>query len=379
MFDYELLRLIWWLLLGVLLIGFAIMDGFDLGIGMLLPFVARSNSERRIVLNSIGPVWEGNQIWLILGGGAIFAAWPMVYGLAFSGFFFAMLLVLLALIIRPLGFKYRSKINHPRWRQFWDGGLFIAGLIPTLLFGVAIGNVIQGVPFYFDSSLRAFYTGSLWDLLNPFGLWCGLVSVTMLLMHGGNFLTIKTQGAIQRRARNAVRFSAFAYIVLFAAAGYWLATQILGYLVVTPVVMDGPSNPLYKHVVLQKGAWLLNYQHFPWMMAAPSFGFLGALLAMLFTTLRCNKTAWLASSLSVLGTIATVGLSMFPFILPSSSHPDMSLLLWDSSSSQLTLLIMLIATLIFMPIIVAYTSWVYYVMRGPVTASDIEENDRQAY
>lgn len=378
MFDYESLRLIWWLLLGVLLIGFAIMDGFDLGIGMLLPFVARNNNERRVVLHSIGPVWEGNQIWLILGAGAIFAAWPMVYGLAFSGFFFAMLLVLLALIIRPLGFKYRSKVDHPKWRQFWDGGLFIAGLVPALLFGVAVGNVMQGVPFYFDSSLRAFYTGSLMGLLNPFGLWCGLASVTMLVMHGGNFLTIKTIGEIQRRASTAVRFSAFAYIVLFAVAGYWIATQIIGYLIVSPVAMDGPSNPLYKHVVLQKGAWLLNFYHYPWMMSAPIIGFTGALLAMLLTSVRWNKTAWLASSLSVFGTIATVGLSMFPFILPSSSHPDMSLLLWDSSSSQMTLLTMLIATIIFMPIIIAYTSWVYYVMRGPVTASDIEEN-RQSY
>src|SRR3990167_5449502 len=147
MITYHLLRLIWWALLGVLLAGFAITDGFDLGIGMLLPWVARTDNERRVVLNTIGPVWEGNQVWFVLGGGAVFAAWPLLYAVSFSGFYFAMLLVLLALILRPVGFKYRSKLPNLTWRQTWDTCLFIAGLAPALLFGVAIGNVLQGVPF----------------------------------------------------------------------------------------------------------------------------------------------------------------------------------------------------------------------------------------
>src|ERR1700761_9846663 len=151
MSTYEILRLIWWALLGVLLIGFAVMDGFDLGSAFLLPVVARTDTERRIVINTVGPVWEGNQVWFILGGGAIFAAWPPLYAVAFSGFYFAMLLLLLALILRPVGFKFRSKLENPRWRSFWDGALFISGLVPALVFGVAFGNVLQGVPFRFDT------------------------------------------------------------------------------------------------------------------------------------------------------------------------------------------------------------------------------------
>jgi len=154
--DYELLRIIWWLILGVLLMGFAIMDGFDLGVAMWLPFLTKTDIEKRIVINSIGPTWEGNQVWFILGGGAIFAAWPALYGLSFSGFYLAMLLVLLALILRPVGFKYRSKVDNARWRAAWDTALFIGGFVPSLIFGVAMGNVLQGVPFHFDESLRAF-------------------------------------------------------------------------------------------------------------------------------------------------------------------------------------------------------------------------------
>lgn len=367
MLDYESLRIIWWVLLGVLLIGFAIMDGFDLGIGILLHRVAKNNDERRAVINTIGPVWEGNQIWLVLGAGAIFAAWPMVYALSFSGFYFAMLLVLLALILRPLGFKYRAKIDNTAWRKAWDLALFIAGFVPALIFGVALGNILQGVPFYFDDTLRAFYTGNLIGLLNPFGLLCGLVSITMLITHGGAFLCIKTEGAILHRARNYARMSSILFILLFLLAGYFIAYYIQGYVLTSAVSLDGPSNPLYKQVILQTGAWMENYKLHPAWIAAPLAGLLGALLTFFFLTFRAYKTAWLSSSMCIAGVIATVGASMFPFIMPSSTHPAMSLMLWDSSSSQLTLLIMLVATLIFMPIIIAYTSWIYYVLRGKVT------------
>ena len=176
--DYEILRLIWWLVLGVLLIGFAIMDGFDLGVAMLLPYVAREDAERRVTINAIGPFWEGNQVWLILGGGAVFAAWPPVYAASFSGFYIAMFLVLAALILRPVGFEFRNKVADARWRAFWDYALFAGGLVPSLVFGVAFGNLLQGVPFRIDGDLRILYEGSgLFELLNPFGLLCGLVSV----------------------------------------------------------------------------------------------------------------------------------------------------------------------------------------------------------
>lgn len=379
MIEYGILRIIWWLLLGALLVGFAVMDGFDLGIGMLLHRVARTNEERRVVLNTIGPVWEGNQIWLVLGGGAIFAAWPSLYAISFSGFYFAMLLVLFGLILRPVGFKYRSKIDNTRWRGAWDFALFLGGLIPALIFGVAMGNVLQGVPFYFDADLRDFYNGDLLGLLNPFALLCGLLSIAMLLMHGAVFLGIKTEEAIQARARNYARFSAIITMILFALAGLWVAHGIQGYLLTSTPLPDGPSNPIHKIVTTQVGAWLNNYHHYPFLMIVPALGFAGALLTAILVSVRCFRLAWVTSAMSIASIIATVGVSMFPFILPSSIKPDMSLLVWDASSSQLTLFIMLIATIIFLPLIVIYTSWVYYVMRGKVTSNYIKNNQGSVY
>lgn len=173
MLDYESLKLIWWVLVGVLLIGFALTDGFDLGAAALLPIVGRTDSERRVVINTIAPHWDGNQVWLITAGGALFAAWPLVYAAAFSGFYWAMLLVLFALFVRPVGFDYRSKLANTRWRQTWDWGLFAGALVPSLVFGVAFGNLLLGVPFQFDGDLRVSYHGSFWQLLNPSAWWPG--------------------------------------------------------------------------------------------------------------------------------------------------------------------------------------------------------------
>lgn len=370
--DYESLRVIWWVLLGVLLIGFAIMDGFDLGVAMWLPWLGKNDMERRIIINTIAPTWEGNQVWFILGGGAIFAAWPALYALSFSGFYLAMLVVLLALILRPVGFKYRSKLSNTTWRQAWDIALFIGGFVPALIFGVAIGNVIQGVPFYFDDSLRSFYTGSFWALLNPFALGTGLLSVTMLAMHGANFLNVKTNGIIQARARQAARASALLSLLLFVGLGYWVMADIPGYHLVQSVAHDGPSNPLFKNVGRALGDWFINYQNLPITQAAPIAALAGLCLVVLFVNQALF--AFLCSALAVAGIIATVGVSMFPFILPSSSVPNASLLVWDSSSSALTLWIMLIATLIFLPIVLTYTAWVYRVLRGKVTKATVESN-----
>jgi cytochrome d ubiquinol oxidase subunit II len=378
MFDYESLRLIWWVLLGVLLIGFAIMDGFDMGVAICLPFLAKTDEERRILINAIGPTWEGNQVWFILGGGAIFAAWPALYGLSFSGFYLAMLVVLLALILRPVGFKYRSKLTHPRWRQFWDMALFIGGFVPALIFGVAIGNVLQGVPFHFDMTLRAFYTGSFFALLNPYALLCGLLSVSMLTMHGAHFIRLKTSGILQKRAQSTARLASSLVIILFLIGGVALLNFIPGYALSSEVLHHGPSNPLHKSVVLQMGAWLHNYQTYPMLLVAPALGFIGAIWGFIFAK-RFRIMNFIASSLSIFGIIGSVGVSMFPFILPSSSTPNHSLLVWDSSSSELTLNIMLFATLVFLPIILAYTAWVYRVLRGEVNMNTILNNEESSY
>ena len=378
--DYETLRIIWWLLLGVLLIGFAIMDGFDLGTATLLPFVAKGDVERRVVINTIGPVWEGNQVWLILGGGAIFAAWPPLYAVSFSGFYLAMFTILFALILRPVGFKYRSKLEDPHWRNAWDWALFIGGAVPSLIFGVAVGNVLQGVPFHFNNDLRIFYDGTtLFELLNPFALLCGLVSVAMLVMHGAAWLSIKSSGPVADRAHTFGKIASLVTAALFILGGIYLWLGVEGYRITSAVVPDGPSNPLGKTVVMEPGVWFQNYATYPLTVLAPVLGIVGAVLGYILLSARRDISAILATSLSIAGIISTVGLAMFPFILPSTVDPNSSLTVWDSSSSHLTLFIMLVVTIVFIPIIVAYTTWVFHVMWGKVEEKDITDDHGHAY
>lgn len=372
--DYESLRLIWWALLGVLLIGFAIMGGMDLGIGALLPAVARTDEERRVLLNLMGPTWEGNQVWLVLGGGAIFAAWPPLYAVSFSGFYLAMIVILLALILRPVGFKFRGKISDPRWRATWDWALFIGGFVPALIFGVAVGNALLGAPFDLDNTLRPSYLGNFFGLLTPFALLCGLVSLAMLLTLGASVIAMRTEGEIAERARTYGQWAGLAAIGLFALGGVWVAFGIEGYVITSAAITDAPSNPLGKTVIREVGAWMGNYGAHPWTIIAPVLGFAGMGLAVAGLRLGRTLVALLASAIGVLGIVATAGLSLFPFLLPSSHNPGASLTVWDASSSQLTLFIMLIATLIFMPLILAYTSWVYKVMSGPVTTKSLSKN-----
>jgi cytochrome d ubiquinol oxidase subunit II len=377
-FDYESLRLIWWALLGTLLIGFAVMDGFDLGVATLLPFVARTDGERRIVINTVGPVWEGNQVWLVLGAGAIFAAWPALYAAAFSGFYLAMFVVLCALILRPVGFKFRSKIHDKRWRSFWDWALFTGGFVPALIFGVAVGNALQGAPFRFDDELRMTYEGSFLGLLNPFALFCGLVSVVMLIMHGGCYLALKSDEPVASRAAFAARQAAFILIVAMIVGGVCMELGVNTYRIAGAIDTSGPSNPLLKAVEVRLGGVSANYARHLWMLAAPAAALTGAAMAGTLTIYRRDGAAFVASAVSVAGVVATAGVSLFPFLLPSSLAPDQSLTVWDASSSELTLGIMLVAVVIFLPIILAYTAWAYRVLRGRVTLAAIR-SDTSSY
>jgi cytochrome d ubiquinol oxidase subunit II len=378
MFDYATLKIIWWLLIGVLLVGFAIMDGHDMGVGTLLPFVGRSDLERRVVINTVGPHWEGNQVWFITGGGALFAAWPLVYAAAFSGFYWAMLVVLWALFLRPVGFDYRSKIHNATWRSAWDWGLFVGAAVPPLIFGVAFGNLLQGVPFQYDAYLASTYNGSFWQLLNPFALLAGVVSSAMITLHGGAYLAHRTEGVIQARAIKGAVGAAIVMVLAFLAAGVWLQT-IAGYRITSVLDPNVLSDPMGKTVVREAGAWMVNYGRQPLLWLLPTLGVLGALLAALLLRARHTLGAFVCSALALLGVIGTAGASMFPFIMPSSSMPAASLTVWDSASSRLTLGLMLGVTLIFMPLIVLYTSWAYRVMRGKVTAAYVAENEHGAY
>ncbi len=375
LFDYGTLRIIWWVLLGVLLIGFAATDGFDLGVGALLPFVAKTDVERRVAINTVGPIWEGNQVWFILGGGAIFAAWPALYALSFSGFYLAMFLVLMALILRPVGFKYRSKKEDPVWRSRWDWALFVGGAVPALIFGVAVGNALRGVPFHFTPDLRPIYEGNLFGLLNPVALYCGLVSLAMIVMHGAAWLTFKAEGTVSDRAAAMGSKAALITSILFAGGGVLVWLGLLGgYRVTSPIDWSGPSNPLRKTVVADGGAWLANFQAHPWLWVAPALGVVAPLLAALGFRARREGLTFLASKLGVMMIVATVGLAMFPVLLPSSTNPNHSLMVFDASSSRGTLLNMFLVTAVFMPIILGYTAWVYRVLWGKVSETSVKKS-----
>ena len=372
--DYQTLRLIWWLLLGVLLIGFAVMGGRDLGVGALLPFAARTDDERRVLLNLVGPTWEGNQVWLVLGGGAIFAAFPPLYAVSFSGFYLAMIVILLALILRPVGFKFRGKIQDARWRATWDWALFVGGAVPALIMGVAVGNVLLGAPFHLDDTMRAFYTGNFFLLLMPFALLCGLVSLGMIVTQGAAVIAGRTTGPLAERARTYGTLAALVTIALFALGGVWVAFGVDGYAITSAVDGNAAINPLAKTVALTRGGWLANYGLYPWMIAGPVLGFVGMAGAAAGLQARLRLPTLLASSIGIFGIISTAGLSLFPFLLPSSTVPESSLTLWDASSSHLTLFIMLLMTLFFLPIVLAYTAWVFRVMRGTVSTQSLEKN-----
>ena len=378
MMDYEFLRFAWWILVCVLLIGFAVTDGFDMGVLNLLPFTGKKEVEKRIMINTIAPHWDGNQVWLLTAGGAMFAAWPTVYATSFSGFFIAMILVLAALFFRPVGFEYRAKIDSPTWRKAWDFGLFIGGFVLCLVFGVEFGNLLQGVPFEFNELQQPQYTGTFFELLNPFALLCGVISFTMLTTHGANWLQMKTTAELRERARTISQVGAFATLIMFVFAGVWLFFKD-GFVVTSVIDHNAPSNPIGKEVAVQAGAWFNNYKEMPILWLFPVLAVGSALLNIVFSKANRCGFAFLFSALTMAGVILTATIAMFPFVLPSISNPGMSLLMWDATSSKLTLTLMFFLALFFVVILLSYTIWAYYKMFGRIDSSFIEENKNSLY
>ena len=367
MHDYETLRVIWWLILGTLLIGFAVTDGFDLGVGIIFRFIGRTDEERRALLECIEPVWEGNQVWFILGGGAVFAAWPLLYAASFSSLYLAMFLILIALILRPVGFAFRNKLTDPRWRNFWDWALLIAGAVPALLFGVAFGNLFLGLPFHFDEFMRPVYTGGFINLLQPYALLAGVVSVSMLVLHGASYAAMKAGEPMSARAAGAGRLAALIFVMAFVVAGAWVAAGVDGQRIDSGADPSGPASPLLKSVVVLRGAWLDNYRGHHLLWLAPLAALLGAVLAWLLLRVGRAGAAFLSSSLTVTATILTAGIALFPFLMPSSTDPNQGLTIWDASSSAKTLFIMLLCVIVLLPVVLAYTTWVFHVLKGRIT------------
>jgi cytochrome bd ubiquinol oxidase subunit II len=372
MFDYETLRVIWWLILGILLIGFAVMDGFDFGIAALIRVLGRNDEERLVLLETVEPVWEGNQVWFITGGGAVFAAWPLLYAVAFSGFYVAMFVLLLAFILRPVGFSYRNKSNDPAWRNRWDWIITISGIVPPLICGVAFGNLFLGVPFRFDDDLRMSYEGSFFGLLTPFALVCGLVSLSMILMHGLSYAAMKADAALTQRSTNLLRWFAAAFVVLYVVAGIWLS-RLAGY-AATVADLSAVSNPLRKHVAATP-TWLAG-QPGTYACACAAVAIVAAIACVFLHSRKLHRTGFVASGLALGTTILSAGCALFPFLLPSSLDANSSLTIWDASSSRTTLFSMLIGVIIFLPIVLAYTAWVYRVLRGRVTLEHIRASQQ---
>lgn len=377
--DYEALRFIWWVLIGVLLVGFVIADGFDMGVAALLKVVGRNNDERRVMINAIAPHWDGNQVWLVTAGGALFAAWPTVYAASFSGFYLAMMLTLFALFLRPLAFEYRSKIDSEQWRSRWDWALTAGSAIPALIFGVAFGNLLQGVPFHFDELLRLSYTGSFWALLNPFALLAGVLSLLMIVNHGATYLQLKTEGEILVRSEAISSLLGLACAVLFVLAGLWLWLGVDGFRVLSVIDTNGINRTVDKSVEIVSGAWFDNYASWPLLWLVPLLGVLGFVASALASRLRRHALAFTSSALAMAMVVITAGISMFPFVMPSSSVPNHSLTMWDATASETTLMIMFVVACIFVPLVLAYTAWGYYVMRGRLNELQIRDNTHSMY
>jgi cytochrome d ubiquinol oxidase subunit II len=388
LFDYETIRIIAYIVMAFLIIGYLITDGFDFGAGTLLPFVAKTDSERRVVINTMAPTWEGNQVWLITLGGALFAYLPQVYATTFSGFYFGVLLVLFALFFRPAGFDFRSKRGDKTWRYGWDWALFIGNFVPALVFGVVVGNIFQGVPFYFDETLRSFYEGGLfysiindeltWGLLNPIALLFGVSATAIITMHGAIFLQLRTDSAIKRRVRMVAKYFALAYLVLFSVAGV-VVYMMDGY-TLSNAITTLASNPTYpQDIAMVAGGWLTNFYNYPILWTVPLIVYVATIATMLLSKQDKAMSAFVASSTAIAFSIITVAVALFPFILPSSIKIEHSMTIWNATASALNMNMITYVAIIFTPIILGYTLYAYYKTRGVITIDYIENNSKEVY
>ncbi|MFC6276671.1 cytochrome d ubiquinol oxidase subunit II [Psittacicella hinzii] len=382
MLSFEVLQFIWWVLVIVLLSGFIIIDGFDLGALALNPVIAKTEEERRIVINTIAPHWDGNQVWLLLGGGAIFAAWPEVYATSFSGFYLGMVLILFALFFRPVGLEYRHKFELEKHRRAVDWSLAWSGFAPALVTGVALGNVLLGVPFEFDSIGRSFYgPGTLWilnllKLLNPFGLLVGLLCLCVVLTQGANWVALRTDRTSELYARATKAGSVFSLAVFVLAVVTAIALAFIsGYhLDKNMLILDATTD-----AVSRTSSWYANYTANPVLFVFPVLALVMYLASARSAKNGRNAFAFITSSCGVLLLFVTYAITLFPFILPSSIAPHQSLTIFNATSSQLTLNVMFWVAIVVVPIVLIYTVWAYYKMWTRLSTKTVTENTHALY
>ena len=374
-FDYDTLQVIWWILVGVLLIGFALTNGMDMAVSTLLFKVGQNSKERGAIISTIAPHWDGNQVWLITAGGAIFAAWPEVYAASFSGLYWGMLLVLFAIWLRPLAFDYRNHNSDETWLKRWDIALTVGSLVPILIFGVAFGNLLQGLPFWADENVRWHYDGvfltALLPLLDPFSLLCGLVSVSMLLTQGCLWIQLRTVDDIACRVRGLTLKLALLTVVLYGIAGIW-AYSFDGYQL-TALAPEGSFHSITgKSVEVVPHGLFANYGKLWILLLVPIISIFCFIKAGIAGVKGNAVKGIIYNSVAIAFVIITAAIAMFPFVMPSSIDPESSLTIWDASSSHFTLQVMLYAVIIFVPIALAYTIWAYRRMWNKVSAEDGE-------
>jgi cytochrome d ubiquinol oxidase subunit II len=378
MFDYETLKFVWWLLIGVLFIGFIVMDGFDLGVAALLPFVAKTDDERRVALNTVGATWEGNQVWLVTAGGALFAAWPLVYAASFSVLYIPLMLVLFALFFRPVGFDYRSKLENPKWRNAWDYACVFRGYYRP--FYLVLLSVIYLSVCLFNLTKRCKSVMAVVFLIysNPFRYFVVSFLWLMIATHGATYLQLRSVGKVAERARLVAIIGGIATAALFAIGGF-IVSHVAGFSVTEQGDTNGVLTPFMKHVVVTEGGWLHFLSVYPILWLVPITGVVAALLSSFASWKNWHWVAFISSAKTCGAIVATAGIALFPFVLPSSIDANSSLTLWDATSSHLTLQIMLGVVVVFLPIVLLYTAWVYRVMRGSVSVESVRENSHSLY
>jgi cytochrome d ubiquinol oxidase subunit II len=358
MIDYDSLRLAWWLLLGVWLAAFALIDGLNLGLGVALPLIARTDVERRALIGVSNR--DGHQAWFVLAGAAVFAAWPLLYAGGSPGFGIVIVLVVLTLFLRPVGFALRHRLTSARGRSAWDWVLIACAVVPAFAFGVVFGNLFLGVPFHFADTMSPIYEGTFAGLLKPFALLTGVVSLAMLLMHGACYAAMRLEDPLAARARRVARIGACVASASFIGCGIWLL-GILGPSIISPFSPNALSDPLRKDVLLSAGAWWIRHRQMPLTLVFPLAALLGCLGVAL---LRARRGAFACSTVAVAAVVFTAGIALFPFLLPSSTHPSHGLTVWDASSDERTLFLLLVAMVFLFPLVLAYTSWALRVTHG---------------
>ena len=380
MLDYDILRVIWFILLVVLFVGFIVTDGFDMGVGIVLLYLGKTDLERRVLINTISPHWEGNQVWLVTSIGAMFAAFPLLYGTIFNGLYVIFLLVFIALFLRPMAFDYRSKLTSKKWKCYWDRALFVGSIVPIFFIGLILGNVFHGLSFSFNEMMQVQYDDNLWQYIKLNGILFGFFAIGVVVMHGCCWLQLKTVDNLYEQSRYIVMRVAVVNAILFMVIGCYLYFCVEGF-TIEQFSRAHYFDPLHKLIVqnTDKGAWFVNYLQNPLLFLVPCFALLCLFFVIFCSYQHWHAMAFLSSALFILCACATAAISLFPFLLPSVSHPSYSLLVWDSTSSQLNLQILLVVVFLFLPIVLAYTIWSYIKMSGRLDITFIEKNSKSLY